>query len=156
VMPGVMLLLNVEEEETVTLTRKFNDWLFSAPDGDRSLRDIILWWEARRIPYNFIVGGVGLCSLLLFFSFIGASGDLGPGEDAVEPLSLLAAPILLNICYTAGWVVEALLGRVWSAGGEVIAPRMLKFGLGLSLAFVLLPSVMWGVYWVLHIVGAGK
>ncbi len=27
------------------------------PEGDRSLRDIIVWWELRRIPYNLITGG---------------------------------------------------------------------------------------------------
>ena len=155
-MPGVMLLLNVEEEETVTLTRKFSDWLFSAPSGDRPLRDIILWWEARRIPYNLIVGGVGLCSLLLFFVFIGASGKLGPGEDAVEPFALLVAPFLLNICYTAGWIAESLFGRVLSPHGEAAAPRMLKFGLGLSVAAVLPPSVSWGVYWLRLALGVAK
>ena len=115
-----MLLLKVEEEEKMNLTRRFGDWLFSVPSGQRSLRDIILWWEARRLPYNLIVGGVGLCSLLLFFAFTGASGKLAPGEDAVEPFALLAAPFLLNICYTAGWVTEVLFGRVWSAKGEAI------------------------------------
>lgn len=133
--------------------RQFIDWFFSAPDGERPLREIIVWWEARRIPYNLIVGVVGLCSLLLFFYFAEASGKLAPGEDAVEPLGLLAAPLLLNVCYTAGWVAEALLGRAWSAGGRPAAPRMLKFGLGLSLAAVLLPSVTWGLYLSLLVLG---
>ncbi len=123
------------------------------PEGDRSLRDIIVWWELRRIPYNLIVGGVGFCSLLLFFIFIEASNKLKPGEDAVEPLGLIAAPFIMNVCYTAGWVVEAMFGRVWSADGETIAPRLLKFGLGFSLFVVILPSSLWGLYLLLHVLG---
>ncbi len=93
----------------MSLTRKVTDWLFFVPEGDRSLRDIVFWWEVRSVPYNLIVGGVGLCSLILFFVLIEVSGKLKPGEDAVEPLGLIVAPFAMNICYTAGWVVEALL-----------------------------------------------
>lgn len=134
---------------SMSLTRRVIDWLFFVPEGDRSLRDIVFWWEVRRVPYNLIVGGVGLCSLILFFVLIEVSGKLKPGEDAVEPLGLIVAPFVMNICYTAGWVVEALLGNVWSTDDEPLAPRLLKYGLGLSLAAVLLPSVAWAVYLLL-------
>jgi hypothetical protein len=134
---------------SMSLTRRVTDWLFFVPEGDRSLRDIVFWWEVRRVPYNLIVGGVGLCSLILFFVLIKVSGKLKSGEDAVEPLGLIVAPFVLNICYTAGWVVEALLGNVWSTDGKPLAPRLLKYGLGLSLAAVLLPSVAWAVYLLL-------
>jgi hypothetical protein len=35
-------------------------------------------------PYNLIVGMTGFISLLLFFLFITKSGELKPGEDAIE------------------------------------------------------------------------
>src|SRR5258708_36117381 len=64
------------------------------------------WWELRRIPFNVIVGTYGVVCLLAFFWAIGTSGRLEPGEDAVEPLALLAAPFAINVLYTLGWLVE--------------------------------------------------
>ena len=80
--------------------RRLMEWLFTVPDGRRSAWSIIKWWELRRIPYNLIVGIVGVCSLLLFFFFISQSGELKPGEDAEEPLAIIAAPFLMNF---ASW-----------------------------------------------------
>jgi len=37
---------------------------------------------------------------------IATSGHLHPGEDAVEPIALLAAPFGINLLYTLGWLVE--------------------------------------------------
>ena len=47
--------------------------MFSAPLGHRSALDVILWWELRRLPYNLIVGFVGLCSLVFFGLALGCS-----------------------------------------------------------------------------------
>src|SRR6185503_20909678 len=98
---------------------RFSEWMFSVREGERSATDIILWWELRRIPYNLIVGPTGLISLLLFYFFISRTNALKPGEDAVEPIALLAAPVVMNICYTAGWVVEGFLDKVRSDDDRV-------------------------------------
>ncbi|MBI3028029.1 MAG: hypothetical protein HYY64_00745 [Candidatus Rokubacteria bacterium] len=58
------------------------------------------WWEVRRIPFNLIVGVYGVVCLVAFFWAITTSGHLQPGEDAVEPLALLAAPFGINVLYT--------------------------------------------------------
>jgi hypothetical protein len=100
--------------------RRFIEWMFSVRDGVRSATDIILWWELRRIPYNLIVGTTLLISLLLFYFFISRTNALKPGEDAVEPIALLAAPVVMNICYTAGWVVEGFLDKAHSDEDEVL------------------------------------
>jgi hypothetical protein len=97
--------------------RKIHKWLFSVTDEERSLGQIILWWEKRRIIYNIIVGFTGFISLLLFFFFIDKSGVLKPGEDAIEPLALLISPILINISYTLGWVVEVIINTPQQAVG---------------------------------------
>ena len=114
---------------------------------------IVGWWELRRIPYNVIVGSVGLCSLVLFFVFITHCGVLAPGEDAEEPLAIILAPLLINICYTAGWFVEVISRVLLRERIERLGPLLLKLGFGLSLFVALLPSVYWGVYWLLmHII----
>jgi len=138
--------------------RKFWAWFFSVPDEERSAGDIIIWWEKRRIPYNIIVGSVGICSLLLFYIFFAQSGQLDklePSEDAVEPIGLILAPIAINICYTAGWVVEICLSFIWSEKRS-IGPILLKLGIGFSLLIAVFPSAFWGMYCLLQLVGLAE
>lgn len=139
-----------EEKNSVHL---IHDWLFRIPEGKRSLIGIILWWEVRRIPVNFIVGFIGFISLNIFYLAICNSGHLKPGEDAVEPIALLAAPILFNIAYTGGWVAEIALRILWQDSQASTGPILLKVGITFSLFVVLLPSVYWGGYWLLHAIG---
>ncbi len=128
-------------------------WMFTVPPGDRSDLRVILWWEQRRLPYNLIVGSVGLCSLAFFGLAIWKSGGLKPGEDAVEPLALLALPILVNVAYTAGWITEIAARRLWPGRAAPIGPALLRIGLVLSIGLELLPSVAWGINWVAHAMG---
>src|SRR6187455_2657407 len=81
-------------------------WMFGRPAAGRSLGKVVLWWELRRIPFNLIVGFYGIVCLAIFFWAIGTSNELQPGEDAVEPLALIAAPFVINALYTLGWLVE--------------------------------------------------
>ena len=75
------------------------------------------------------------------------SDILLPGEDAFEPLSLILVPILINICYTFGWIVETWLIRKGKGSSLIYGTRLLKIGLIFSLFVVLLPSVVWGLTW---------
>ena len=94
-------------------------------------------------------GAVGLCSLVLFFVFITHSDVLAPGEDAEQPLAIIFAPFLINICYTAGWFVEIISRVLFRERIERLGPLLLKLGFGFSLFVALLPSVYWGIYWLL-------
>ncbi len=127
-------------------------WLFAPPPEPRSAWSIIRWWEARRVPYNLIVGTVGLLSFVTFLALIGYCGQLPLGEDAFEPLGLIIAPIAINFCYTAGWVTEIAL---WHAqpSGRPIGPRLLRFGLGFSLIVVMLPAMLWAITCAARAVG---
>jgi hypothetical protein len=115
-------------------------WYFERQPGGDELA-ILAWWEIRRIPYNLVLFAVGIPSFVLFLTFIVASGELEPGEDAVEPIALLAAPFLFNFCYTAGWVCEIGLTKV---GLRETGPLLLRMGLALSLFLTLLPAALWG------------
>ena len=128
----------------------FYEWLFQVPEEKRSLIRIILWWEARRIPVNFIVGFVGFISLVVLHITISSSGHLKPGEDTVEPMAIIAAPILFNIAYTGGWLAEIALRIFWRDSQPSIGPILLKVGITFSIFVVLLPSVFWGGCWFLH------
>ena len=125
--------------------RKIHQWLFSVTDEERSMGQIILWWEKRRIIYNLIVGFTGFISLLLFFFFIDKSGVIKPGEKAIEPLALLISPILINIGYTLGWVVEVILKIYQRNKFQRVSYGLMKAGLLFSLVVVIFPSVCWGL-----------
>jgi hypothetical protein len=107
-----------------------------------------MWWEVRRIPYNILIGIYGFLSLLLFYFFIQSSGKLEPGEDAVEPMAIFVAPIVINLAYTAGWVVELILRLVFSVKSRIVGPILLKIGVVFSLVVVSLPSIVWGCIYI--------
>ena len=90
----------------VGAVQRFAAWLFSNPKEPVSASRVIAWWEIRRLPFNLIVGAYGILCLAVFFAAITSSGHLQPGEDAVEPIALVAAPFVINILYTLGWIVE--------------------------------------------------
>jgi hypothetical protein len=113
---------------------------------------VVSWWEARRIPYNVIVGALGLVSLVVFFVSISTSGRLQPGEDAVEPIALLFAPIAANVCYTAGWLVEVPLRFVRPSLCPGFTAHLFRLGIAFSLFVISLPAVIWGGYRLLQIV----
>jgi hypothetical protein len=94
-----------------------------------------------------LVGTWGIICFVIFLIAIQGSGELKPGEDAEEPLALIAAPFLINACYTMGWLVELPARAMWP--GWEIGPRLMKLGVGFSLFCVTLPAAIWVVIWVL-------
>jgi hypothetical protein len=117
--------------------------IFTGPDPPVSVWDVVAWWEMRRITFNIVVGCYGALALLVFFWAIGGSGRLQPGEDAIEPIALLAAPIAINVLYTLGWLVEVparfLMPSLPSRFGVILLQAGLFFGLALST----LPAAYW-------------
>lgn len=63
--------------------------------ADRKWYEIIIWWETRRILYNFVMLIVGFLSLYIGYVSI--------------PLVYLVTGIGLNVLYTFGWIFELLL-----------------------------------------------
>jgi hypothetical protein len=100
------------------------NWLFSRSDADTRWWRVIAWWELRRIPFNIIIGAYGIACLAVFFWAITTSGHLSPGEDAVEPMALMAAPFVINILYTLGWVVEIQLRVAYPSLSPQFAPSL--------------------------------
>jgi len=138
-------------ENDMNKIKQFWSWLFNVSDTQRSAFDVVLWWELRRIPYNLIIGSVGFISLIIFFLSIISTGVLGPGEDAVEPLAIIFAPIAINIFYCAGWVVENILRFIWPSRQYWFGPFLFKLGLGFSLFCVTFPAVFWLGYRLLQL-----
>ncbi|MCW3059018.1 MAG: hypothetical protein JWQ02_839 [Capsulimonas sp.] len=118
---------------------RFLSWLFEAPPEMRTAWSIVKWWEARRLAYNVIVGVVGFVSLIIFMLVMSAPGILKPGEDAVEPMAIFFAPILINIAYTLGWILEIPCNWLRRQGSGRTGPALLAIGFCFSLLLMLLP-----------------
>jgi hypothetical protein len=127
-------------------------WLFAQPQSPIRGWRVIAWWELRRIPFNLLVALYGIVCLAVFYWGILGSGILQPGEDAVEPMALIAAPFAANICYTLGWFVELPARLVFPSLSPAFGPWLLRLGLGLSAFLISIPAVYWGGYRVLQLV----
>jgi hypothetical protein len=128
-------------------------WLFAPQTLPVVWWKVILWWEVRRIAFNLFVTIYGVFCLLVFFWAITSSGQLELDEDAVEPLTLLFAPILANLGYTLGWLVEISIRLLQPAIGPNFGPQLYKLGLGFSFLVISAPAVLWVGYLFLQLVG---
>lgn len=94
-------------------------------------RDLVKWWEARRLRFNLWVGSVGAVTWLLVL--VVGSLAVKPGVDFEEPIMMIVGPIIYgvvaNICFSFGWIVDAMvyLGR----------PRAVLYKTGLIFSVVL-------------------
>ena len=105
------------------------------------------------MPFNLIVGVYGILSLLVFCLAINSSGHLRPGEDAVEPVALVAAPVLVNLLYTLGWLVEVQARRHVSELSPRFGPLLWTLGLGLGLFLITVPAAFWTGFRLLQAAG---
>jgi hypothetical protein len=126
------------------------DWLFSAPPRT-GVWQAVVWWELRRLPVNLLVGVYGILCLVVFYWSIMRSHVLAPGEDAVELLQIVVAPIAFNLAYTFGWLVEGAARLLFPALTPRFGPRLLAAGLAFSALLISLPAVYWLGYWLLMV-----
>ncbi len=110
--------------------------------------EIVGWWELRRLPYNLVVGATGIVTVVIMVvTSIICEKRIGVAIGMPDPpifaiFGIVAYGMAANACFTAGWVVELVLGEVWG----VRSPRFaeIAFGLGLlgSVLLTLLPAAV--------------
>lgn len=77
------------------------------------------WWEARRIPFNLIVGAVGvLASAALLLIALISEHVIGerigwPDPPLIAVLAVALYAIGANVCFTGGWISELVVRRTW-------------------------------------------
>jgi hypothetical protein len=92
-------------------------WLFTRPVWPLSSGQIVLWWEARRVAYNVVLGAVGLLSSAVMVAVAFTCESRGgapiglPDPPILAVLGALLYGILANVCYTGGWIVELVVAR---------------------------------------------
>jgi hypothetical protein len=116
-------------------------WFFDRRAPLESGSDVVLWWELRRVPYNVMVGIFGVACLAVYgFALLYVMEPDPP--DLVEPIALMAAPFMVNVAYTLGWIAELSLRKFgWPNKG----PLLMRLGIAATLFFISLPAVIWGL-----------
>ena len=103
------ILVKVDREAIeVDNMKKFINDILLIPDDTMSFRDIIKFWESRRLRYNIIVGFFGILSLL-----VGSLITYKLINFFMLPF-LIAYGIICNIFYTSGWICSLLLKEAFS------------------------------------------
>lgn len=109
---------------------------------------VVLWWEARRLPFNLVVGVTGAvtCAVMLTIAvvcekLIGIPIGM-PDPPIVILLVIGAYAGAANLCYTGGWAAELFALEVW--GGRARSFGEIAFGLGVLFAVMLtlLPAAL--------------
>jgi hypothetical protein len=115
-------------------------------------REIIAWWEARRLRFNLYVGIVGAVTWLLVI--IAGSAAVKPGVDFEEPLAMIFGPFVYgfvaNICFTFGWIVDTLSYR------GMPRTRLYKAGVIFSVVLTSLPGIWAVVAWLMTVITGHK
>jgi len=105
-------------------------------------RDVIRWWEGRRVFFNFVVGcaGVLTCILMIVCAFvsepiIGEAIGL-PDGPLLGIFGILFYAIFANVFYTFGWICE-LLVRAMATTEKSAALGIKSFRAGVTFSIVL-------------------
>lgn len=124
------------------------EFLFPAP-ARRSTGAIIRWWEARRLAYNFMVGGAGLVSLggVNLIAWL-------PPRLPIHPLvpwqGIVAFGVMANICYLLGPLVELTVDRLWGRQILPVGPTLYRMGLTFSVGLAFFPILLMLISWVVR------
>jgi hypothetical protein len=128
---------------TEQYTRRMSSDAISAVLAPYSRKDLVKWWEGRRLRFNLWVGSVGVVTWLLVL-FVGSLA-VKPGEDFEEPIMMITGPIIYgvmaNVCFSLGWIVDTTLYRGSPRGA------LYKAGLIFSVILTALPGIWAVVAW---------
>ncbi len=164
----------MDDSQVITPTRRYHagmtrKWIvnfYKRPEFSRDLpalvaRDVIRWWEGRRLFYNLAVGSTGLITCLLLVICAAISESM-----VGEPIGMPDGPLLgvfaiffyatvANMCYTAGWITELLVRAAGKAdAAEKVALKAFRLGVTFSVLLTLGPAVFcWAAFAVALLTG---
>jgi hypothetical protein len=127
-----------------------NTDLFQRESSAMNGVEAIVWWEARRIPYNLIVGSTGIVTCVVVGVIAVAAqeffnSDFGVPDPPVFALfGVILYGILANVCFTAGWIVELFLRRFSPREADRFAISGFFYGVIFSVLLTLAPAVLVG------------
>lgn len=115
-----------------------------------SARDAIGWWEARRIPFNLIVGSAGIFTCIVvgivaLGSEVLFHREFGlPNPPLFALMGIVIYGILANVCFSIGWVAELIVRRIWPREADRFATLSFSLGVIFSVLLTLAPGFLVG------------
>jgi hypothetical protein len=125
----------------------------------KSAREVIGWWEARRVGFNLIVGTVGIITCIIDLTIAAGSNiffhsDFGlPGSPLLSIFGTILYAILANVCFTGGWVAELVVRHIRPEEADGFAKTTFALGLTFSVLLTLTPGILLGVIGFFLLVG---
>jgi hypothetical protein len=122
-------------------------------------RDAIGWWEARRIPYNLVVGSAGIFTCIIMGivatgNFFLLNSDFGlPDPPLFALFGVVIYGITANVCFTGGWLAELVLRKIWPGEADRFATLTFSVGLVFSVLLTLAPGIVVGSAGIFGLVG---
>jgi hypothetical protein len=112
--------------------------------------EALVWWEARRIPYNLIVGCAGIITCTVCFVIAVAAeiffhSDFGlPDPPFFAIIGVVFYGIMANVCFTGGWITELFFRRVAPKEADRFATNSFFYGVIFSILLTLAPAALIG------------
>lgn len=124
-------------------------WIFDGVDTAEDPLISFIWWEKRRPVYNVLMFVLLAGSYFLYVAFMGSSRYAPASFDFLGLLvALIFGPIVWNVCYCLGFVVDLILRRL---AKQYHSAALLKLGIASSATVLTFPAVMWGFIWLFEI-----
>lgn len=123
-------------------------WFFTREPGAQTASQVIAWWELRRVPYNLIVGIVGVgAAVIMVITAVTCEQRGGepiglPDPPVLAIFGVLAYGLMANICYTGGWVAELVVRRLRPRANRSFGPLAFGAGLAFSVLITLLQAAL--------------
>lgn len=118
---------------------------------------VIGWWEARRIPFNLIVGIAGLVSCIVIGvvgvgSFFLLGNDLGSlGSPLASLFIVFIYGIAANVFFTGGWVAELIIRKFWPVQADRFATLTYALGVTFSVLLTVAPGIIVGAVGIFEV-----
>ena len=127
----------------------YNKPIFQRETLAPSTRDVVGWWESRRIFFNLVVGltGVAACFLMIVCAFasepmVGEAIGL-PDGPLLGLFGIFFYGILSNVFYTSGWICELLMRTVSTAEkSSAAALQAFRAGVTFSVILTFSPAIL--------------
>ena len=120
-------------------------------------REVIGWWEARRIPFNLIVGSVGILTCVVI-GIVGLASEAFfnsefgfPDPPIFAIFGIIIYAIFANVCFTGGWIAELLVRKLWPREADRFATLSFSFGIVFSILLTLSPAFLVGALGLLKL-----
>jgi hypothetical protein len=121
--------------------------LFQRTESLSTYPKIIWWWECRRIPFNLIIGLLGIVTCVCLLAMEGISEkyqkQFYPSGGGGSPIFFVIMPILYgitaNVCYTGGWILEIVAKKLWQERAANFGEISFALGFAFSIVLTLVP-----------------